>query len=278
MSAGWEEEFQLISLCVVVIVVVQSISRVLLSYPWTVAHQAPLSMEFSRQEYWSGLPLPSRPPLKGDLLDPGIQLGSPTLQEDSLSSESSGKASVCCSLLKFIPLSQWFHLTLSSSATLFSFGLQSFPASGSFPMSQLFLSGGQSIGASASATILLMNIQGWFPLEWTGLISLQSKGLSWVFSSTTNWKRWFLGAQLSLWSKTHICTRWLEKPWLWPYKATSTLLNTLSRFVIPFLLRSKHLFISWLQSFGSPRKENLLLLPLFLLLSAMRLRAWMPLS
>ena len=106
MSAGWEEEFQLISLCVVVIVVVQSISCVLLSYPWTVAHQAPLSMEFSRQEYWSGLPLPSRPPLKGDLLDPGIQLGSPTLQEDSLSSESSGKASVCCSLLKFIPLSQ----------------------------------------------------------------------------------------------------------------------------------------------------------------------------
>ena len=102
MSAGWEEEFQLISLSVVVIVVVQSISRVLLSYPWTVAHQAPLSMEFSRQEYWSGLPLPS----PGDLLDPGIQLGSPTLQADSLSSEPSGKATVCCSLLKFIPLSQ----------------------------------------------------------------------------------------------------------------------------------------------------------------------------
>ena len=102
MSAGWEEEFQLISLSVVVIVVVQSISRVLLSYPWTVALQAPLSMEFSRQEYWSGLPLPS----PGDLLDPGIQLGSPTLQADSLSSEPSGKATVCCSLLKFIPLSQ----------------------------------------------------------------------------------------------------------------------------------------------------------------------------
>ena len=102
MSAGWEEEFQLISLSVVVIVVVPSKSRVLISYPWTVAHQAPLSMEFSRQEYWSGLPLPS----PGDLLDPGIQLGSPTLQADSLSSEPSGKATVCCSLLKFIPLSQ----------------------------------------------------------------------------------------------------------------------------------------------------------------------------
>ena len=84
--------------------------------------------------------------------------------------------------------SQWCYLTISSSATLFSFCLHSFPASGSFPMSWLFASGGQSIGASASVVVLLMNIQGWFSLGLTGLISLQSKGLSRVLSSTTVWK------------------------------------------------------------------------------------------
>ena len=78
---------------------------------------------------------------------------------------------------------------------------QSFPASGGpFPMSQLFESGGQSIGTSASASVLPMNVQGWFPLEWTGLISLQSKGLSRVFSSSTVRKHQFFGAQPSLWS------------------------------------------------------------------------------
>ena len=82
------------------------------------------------------------------------------------------------------PLSHWCYLTISSSAALFSFCLQSFPASGSFPMSRLFTSGGQSTGASASASVLPMNIQGWFPLGLTGLISLLSKGLSRVFSST----------------------------------------------------------------------------------------------
>ena len=82
------------------------------------------------------------------------------------------------------PLSQWCYLTISSSAALFSFCLQSFPASGSFPMSRVFTSGGQNIGASASASVLPMNIQGWFPLGLTGLISLLSKGLSRVFSST----------------------------------------------------------------------------------------------
>ena len=82
------------------------------------------------------------------------------------------------------PLSQWYHPTISSSVTLFSFCLPSFPASGSFPMSRLFASGGQSIGASTSASIHPMNIQDLFPLGWTGLISLQSKGLSRVFSST----------------------------------------------------------------------------------------------
>ena len=83
------------------------------------------------------------------------------------------------------PLSQWCHPTLSSSVIPFSSCLQSFPASGSLTMSQFFASGGQSIGASASASVLPMNIQDWFPLGWTGLISLLSEGLSRVFSSTT---------------------------------------------------------------------------------------------
>ena len=83
---------------------------------------------------------------------------------------------------------------------------QSFPASGSFPMSQLFASGGQSIGVSALASVLPMNIQDWSPLGWTGWISLQSKGLSRVFSSTTVQKHQFFGTQLSLWANSHIHT------------------------------------------------------------------------
>ena len=86
------------------------------------------------------------------------------------------------------PLSQWCHPTISSSVIPFFSYLQSFPASGSFLMSQLFASGGQSIGALASASVLPMNIQGWFPLGLTGLISLLSKELSRVFSSTTVWR------------------------------------------------------------------------------------------
>ena len=101
------------------------------------------------------------------------------------------------------PLCQWCHPTISPSITLFSSCLQSFPAPGSFPMSQLFPSGGQSIGASAS--ILPMNIQGWFPLGSTGLISLQFKGLWRAFSSTTIWRPQFFGTQPSLWSNSHIC-------------------------------------------------------------------------
>ena len=96
------------------------------------------------------------------------------------------------------PLSQWCHPRISSSVVPFSSCLLSFPASGSFPMSQFFASGGQSIGASASASVLQMNIQDWFPLGWTGWISLQSKGLSRVFSNTTVQKPQFFGAQLSL--------------------------------------------------------------------------------
>ena len=94
------------------------------------------------------------------------------------------------------PLSWWCHPTISSSVVPFSSYLQSFPASGSFQMSQLFKSDSQSMGASAS--VLPMNIQDWFPLGWTGCISLQSKGLSRVFSNTTVQKHQFFGAQLSL--------------------------------------------------------------------------------
>ena len=96
------------------------------------------------------------------------------------------------------PLSRWCHPAVSASVVPFSSCLQSFPASGSFQMSQLFTSGGQSIGVSASTSVLPMNIQDWFPLGWTGWISLPSKGLSRVFSNTTLQKHQFFGAQPSL--------------------------------------------------------------------------------
>ena len=96
------------------------------------------------------------------------------------------------------PSSWWGHLTISSSVVPFPSCLQSFPASGSFKMSQLFTLGGQSIGVSASASVLPMNIQDWSPLGWTGWISLQSEGLPRVFSNTTVQKRQFFDAQLSL--------------------------------------------------------------------------------
>ena len=96
------------------------------------------------------------------------------------------------------PLNRWCLPTISSSVIPFSSHLQSFPESGSFQMSQFFTSGGQSIGASASASDFPMNVQDWFPLGWTGWISLQSKGLSRVFSNTTVQKHQFFGAQLPL--------------------------------------------------------------------------------
>ena len=95
-------------------------------------------------------------------------------------------------------LSRWCNPTISSSVVPFSSRLQSFPASGSFPVNQFFASGGQSIGVSASASVLPVNIQDWFPLEWTGWISLQSKGLSRVFSNTTVQMHQFFGAHLDL--------------------------------------------------------------------------------
>ena len=109
------------------------------------------------------------------------------------------------------PLSWWCHPTISSSVIPFSYCPQSLPASGSFPMSQLFPSDGQNIGVSASTSVLPMNTQGWFPLVWTGWISLQSKGLSRGFSNTTVQKHQFFGAQLTLYSNSHIHTWLLEK-------------------------------------------------------------------
>ena len=155
-------------------VVVQSLSLVwLFVTPWTVAHQASLSITNSQ------------------------------------------------SLLNSCPSSRWCHPTISSFVVPFSFCLQSFPASGSFPITQLFLSGGQSIGASASGSVFPVNIKDWFPLRLTGLLSLLSKGLSRVFSSTTDWRHQFFSAQLFLTSISHIHTWLLEKPHLWLYRPLS---------------------------------------------------------
>ena len=110
------------------------------------------------------------------------------------------------------PLNRWCHPTILSSVVPFSSCLQSFPASGSFLMSQLFASGGQSIGVSASSSVLPMNIQDWFTLVLTGLISLLSKGLSRVFSNTTVQKHQLFSALPSSWSNSHIYTWLLEKP------------------------------------------------------------------
>ena len=120
--------------------------------------------------------------------------------------------------LNSCPLSSWCHPIISFSVTLFSFWFQSSPASESFPMSQLFASSSQSIRGSASASVLPMNIQGWFPFILTGLISLQSMGLSRVFSSTTIWERLFFGTQLPWWLRGYSvclqCRRPGFEPWV----------------------------------------------------------------
>ena len=151
------------------------------------------------------------------------------------------------------PSCQWCHAAILSSVIPFFSCLQSFPASGSFPVSQFFASGGQSIGVSASASVLPMNIQDWFPLGLTGWISLHSKGLSRVFSNTTAQKYQFFRlsaffiVQLShpymTTGKTTALTRRT-----FVGKVMSLLFNMLSRLVIAFLPRSKCLLISWLQS------------------------------
>ena len=109
----------------------------------------------------------------------------------------------------------WLGDAIQPSHRLSSSRLQSSPASGSFQMSQFFASGGRSIGVSATASVLSMNILDWFPLGLTGWISLQSKGLSRVFSNTTVQKHQFFGAQLSVWSNSHTHTWLLEKPLPW---------------------------------------------------------------
>ena len=135
------------------------------------------------------------------------------------------------------PLSRWCHPTISSSVVPFSSCLQSCWASGSFPMSQFFTSGGQNIGVSATASVLPMNILDWFPLGWTGLISLQSKGLSRVCSNTTVQKHQFFRSQIFLWSGCHIHAWPLEKiialtRRAFVGKVMSLLFNMLSRLVI----------------------------------------------
>ena len=110
------------------------------------------------------------------------------------------------------PVSRWCHAAISSSLVPFFSCPQSLPASESFPMSQLFVWGGQSIGVSALASVLPKNTQDWSPLEWTDWISLQSKGLSRVFSNTTVQKHQFFSAQPSSQSNSHIHTWPLEKP------------------------------------------------------------------
>ena len=146
------------------------------------------------------------------------------------------------------PSSWWCHPAISSSVVPFSCP-QSLPASESFPMSQLFTWGGQSIGVSASASVLPMNTQHWSPLGWTGWIFLQSKGLSRVFSNTTVQKHQFsflyspnLTSYMTT-GKTIALARWT-----FVGKVMSLLFNMLSSLVITFLPRSKCLLISWLQS------------------------------
>ena len=162
--------------------------------PTLVTRQAPLSWEFSRQEYLSELPSP------GDFL---VQF-SCLVMSDSLRPHEPQHARPPCLLPtpgvhpNPCALSRWCHPTISSSVVPFSSCPASFPASGSFPMSQLFSSGGQSIGVSASTSVLPMNIQDWSPLGWTGWIPLQSRRLSGVFSNTTVQQHQFFGTQLSL--------------------------------------------------------------------------------
>ena len=161
------------------------------------------------------------------------------------------------------PLSWWCHPTFLSPVIPFSSHLQSFPASGSFQMSPFFKSGGQSIGVSASASFFPMNIQEWFPLRWTGWISLQFKGLLRVFSNTTVqkasilWYSAYFVVQLShpymITGKTIALTRQI-----FVGKVMSLLFNMQSKLVIAFLARSKHLLIlkslHHLQWFWSPKK------------------------
>ena len=150
------------------------------------------------------------------------------------------------------PSSQWCHPTISSSVVPFSSYLQSFPASGCFPISQFFATGGQSIGVSASASVLPMNIQDWFPLGLTALISLLSKGLSRVFTHTVQKQPVIRSSAFCMFQLSHPYMTTGQTidltRWTFVGKVMSLLFNMLSRFVITFLPRSKRLLIPWLQS------------------------------
>ena len=153
------------------------------------------------------------------------------------------------------PLSRWCHPAILSSVIPFSSCPPPFPASGSFQMSELFTSSGQSIGVSASTSDLPMNTQNWSPLGWTGWISLQSKGLSRVLQHHSSkasilWCSAFFIVQLSHPYMTTEKTIALAR-WTFVDKVMSLLLNMLSRLVITFLPRSKRLLISWLQSLSA---------------------------
>ena len=153
-------------------------------------------------------------------------------------------------LTQLMSIDQWCHPTISSSVFLFSSCLQSFPASGSFPMSQFFTSGGRSIGVSASASVLLTNIQDWFLLGLPGLICLQYKGLSRIFFNTSSkasilWSSAFFIVQLSHPYMTTGKTIALIR-WMFVNKAMFLLYNMLSRLAMAYLPRSKNLW--WQQS------------------------------
>ena len=185
-------------------------------------------MEFSRQEYWSRLAFPS----SGDLPHPGIKPASTCIGRLSFNRCHVRLCNPMNSImpgflvLHYLPEFAQTHVhwvddsiqpshplsSPSPPALPFSSCPPSFPASASFPMSWLYASGGQIIGASTSASVLPKNIQDWFPLELNVLISLLYKGLSRVFSSTTIWKYQFFSTQLSLWSNSHIHTWLAEKP------------------------------------------------------------------
>ena len=160
----------------------------------TIARQAPLSMGLYHHEYWNGLPFMFEVSVQFScsvvpyyLQPQGLQHARPPCL-----SPTPGVYSNSC------PLSWWCHPTISSSVVPFSPCLQSFPASRSFQMHQFFPSGGQSVEVSASISVLPMNTQDWSPLGWTAWISLQSKGLSRVYSNTTVQKHQLFGIQLSL--------------------------------------------------------------------------------
>ena len=167
---------------------------------------------------------------------------------NSLRSQAFLSFTISWSLLTLMSIESVCHSTVSSSVVPFSSCPQSFPGSGSFPVSQLYASGSQSIGVSASASVLPMNIQGWFPLGLTGLISLLSKRLSRVFSSITVQKHQFSGAKPSYGpALTSIHDYWKTVSltiWTFVSKMMSLLCNTLSRLVIAFIPESKCLIIA----------------------------------